>query len=764
VSSFVQKWIEYFRPAKPPNPVEQLIPEIRRRQGELGVRNDNELQALAQTRARGLPPEDAFALATEAVTRTLGMRPFDVQILGAIAMRDGKIAEMQTGEGKTLTAVLAVFALALQAASIHVLTANDYLARRDARWMGDAYRFLGLSVGYLQQGMTVAERRAMYACDVLYATANEIGFDYLRDGLALTPDDLVQRPFEAALVDEADSILIDEARIPLVIAGGDAAPQDLAKRAAALARALRQYSDYMIGENGRNVRLTDAGIAAAEYALGVSNLFDDASLPVLTAVQDAIHAHALLRRDVDYVVKNGAIELVDEYKGRIAENRRWPAGLQTAIEAKEGVALKRQGRILASVTLQSLIRMYPFVCGMTGTAATQRNEFREFYGLEVVEIPTNRPVIRVDHPDVVFRGKAVKEEAIVQEICATHVTGRPILVGTASVAESERLSARLNLASVPHQVLNARNEEAEAAIVARAGSLGAVTISTNMAGRGTDIPLVGTALPGGTGLQPVHSDPVRELGGLYVIGTNRHESRRIDNQLRGRSGRQGDPGSSRFFVSLEDDLMRRYGIEDILGGVRDLKSAGNAISQVQRIIEGQHLEIRKTLQKYDKVIEQQRRRLRDRRQSVLLGDLEPENPELHAKLGQLLGEEPARDLERKVELAKIDELWSDYMAEVDELRHGIYWQSWAAKDPLNTFLKTVFEWFEQLEQRIDDEIRETLESVMLEDGRIEMPKLFDRGATWTYVITDMPFGTLQERWMRAIGGVIKKMLMEGTSK
>lgn len=421
---------------------------------------------------------------------------------------------MQTGEGKTLAAVPAVVWFAKQRLGVHVMTANDYLARRDAQWMGPIYQFLGLSLGCIQQGLNSDERRQAYACDVTYGTANEVGFDYLRDQLALHQNQQVQRAFSVALVDEADSILIDEARLPLVIAGDGDQAASLAYHVDTLTRRFQRNVHYSVDENERNVVLTDEGVRSVETAFECGNLFDDENLALHAAVQDSLHAHALLHRDVDYLVKNGAIESVDEFKGRIIQERRWPAGLHTAIEAKEGVRPKKQGRVLGSVTLQNLMALYPTVCGMTGTAATQTEEFRGVYGLEVEVIPTNRPMIRVDYLDVVFQTRLDKENAVILQIRKAHKSGQPILLGTASVEESERLSRRLQ--DLPHEVLNARHDEREAAIVARAGERGAITISTNMAGRGTDIKL---------------GEGVADLGGLYVIGTNRHESRRIDNQL-----------------------------------------------------------------------------------------------------------------------------------------------------------------------------------------------------------------------------------------
>ncbi|MEO8127052.1 MAG: DEAD/DEAH box helicase [Bryobacteraceae bacterium] len=689
------------------------LEKINRRRAELCACTDEELKVFDRTSL-----VETFAVCCEAADRVLGQRPFDVQILGGLALCRGSIAEMQTGEGKTLAAVPAAAFLAMQGKGVHVLTVNDYLARRDAEWMSGIYRFLGLTVGYIAQGMTIAQRQQAYGCDITYATANEVGFDFLRDGLCTRPEDLVQRAFHCAVIDEADSILIDEARIPLVIAGGATAAEPAALRADRLVRRFQRHIDFDVDEYGRNVQLTDTGIYKTEAALGMSNLFEMENLALHTAVQDALHAHVFLRRDVDYLVRHNGIELVDEFKGRIAQERRWPAGLQTALEAKEGVALQRQGSILGSITLQNLIGLYPFRCGMTGTAATQAEEFLEVYAMHVEVIPTNKPMIREDYPDVLFASKAAKERALVKEIHEVHATGRPILVGTASVEESERLSSRL---SVPHEVLNARNDEREAAIIARAGQRGAVTISTNMAGRGTDIEL-------GADVSDV---------GLYVIGTNLHESRRIDNQLRGRAGRQGDPGSSRFFVSREDDVMVKFG--------------GN-----QRIVEGQNLEIRRTLWKYETVLEKQRKVIQQRRRDVLLGEaaslLEELDIQLYDSILAVVGAEKMLEAERLIELAIIDEMWADYLAEVAELRSGIHWVSWGGRDPLHSFLTTVVELFADLEERIDEEVLDVFRGLDLSSGeiRLEGLGLLERGATWTYLTTDQPFGTWTERFVKGI--------------
>ena len=514
--------------------------DSRRRQLD-GVSNED-LKAVARD-AHTLP--ETFAVTAVLAERLLGYKMFPVQLHCALALADGKVAEMQTGEGKTLSAVPAVVWLARAGNGVHVMTVNDYLARRDAKWMKPIYAFFGLSVGCLQQNMECSQRKEAYACDITYATANEIGFDFLRDQIALYPKDQVHRPFAAAVIDEADSILIDEARIPLVIAGGQRAEGTLATRVDQLTRHFKHPLHFAYDEYARNIALTEAGIQVVEAAFTCPNLFAEENLRLLIAVQDSIHARALLRRDIDYVVQNQSIESIDEFKGRVVKERRWPAGLHAALEAKEGVAPKAEGKVLASITLQNLISLYPEICGMTGTAATQADEFHSIYALEVEVIPPNRPNIRVDLPDRIFATKQEKEQAVAAEVRRLHETGQPVLVGTSSVQESERLSVRL--ADIPHHVLNARNEEEEAGIIASAGEVGAVTISTNMAGRGTDIRL---------------GDGADCLGGLFILGTNRHESRRIDNQLRGRAGRQGEPGSSQFFASLEDDLLVKYGIND----------------------------------------------------------------------------------------------------------------------------------------------------------------------------------------------------------
>ena len=677
---------------------------------EFALQDDRQLRTAA---AQANDLMQFMAITATAASRILGQEMFDVQLRGALALARGSIAEMQTGEGKTLAAVPAIAWLARERQGVHVMTVNDYLARRDAGWMGDIYRFLGFTVGYIQQGMTASQRRAAYGCDITYATANEIGFDFLRDRLALHPDHQVHRPFFAAVIDEVDSILIDEARVPLVVAGGDSGDCALAYVADRVARRF-EAPHFTIDVGEHNAALTDAGIRLVEESLACGNLFEPRNLRLHTAVQDALHAHALLRRDVDYLVKDGAIEMVDEFKGRVALNRRWPAGLHTAVEAKEAVAPKTQGMILGSTTVQDLIALYPRLCGMTGTAMTQSREFLYVYDLRVEAIPTNRPVIRVDHPDVLFSSKAGKEEAVLQEIRRVHPTGQPILVGTASVEESERLSRKL--ADIPHRVLNARNDEAEAAIVAEAGRRCAVTISTNMAGRGTDIRL---------------GEGVAALGGLYVIGTNRHESRRIDNQLRGRRGRQGDPGCSRFFISVEDPLMVKYG---------DLKPRyRNDPAAVQALVEGQHLDQRLFLQSYDSPIEGQRHKIHSWRKEVLEGRIPCSS-----------------ELERLITLRTIDDLWADYLGRLEDFRAGVPWQAYAAspilflsldrRTPLSEFLRQIHEWFPELEAAIPEEAAHRLAEAQASD----VDGLGDRGAMWTYLTTDRPFGSWTKRFLSGI--------------
>ena len=661
--------------------------------------DDESLKRTARNATR-LP--EIVALTAVVASRVLGLQMFDAQLEGALALAHGRIVEMQTGEGKTLAAVPAVAWYARPGDGVHVLTANDYLAGRDAEWMRETYRWLGLSVAAVAQEMRPEERRLAYRRDITYASANELGFDYLRDGLAFHPDEQVLRPFAAAVIDEADSILLDEARIPLVIAAGTLEPSAVAVDADRVVRHLAPHAHFTSDQMARNVALTLEGVGEVERLLPCSNLYDAGHLGAMTAVQDALHAHTLLHRDVDYLVQDSTVLSIDELKGRVIRDRRWPGGLQTALELKEQVTRHRQGRVLGSITMENLVALYPEVCGMTGTTGAQATEFRELYSLEVAVIAPNRPVIRRDEPDRGFATRAEKEDAVLDEIRRRHRSRQPVLAGTSSVEESERLSARLH--DVPHEVLNARNEDAEAAIIARAGEAGVVTISTNMAGRGVDIRL-GAA--------------VAELGGLHVIGTNRHESSRIDRQLRGRAGRQGDPGSSQFFVSLEDPLLVKYA-----GGPGvELSSCDH----LQRVAEGQSLGCRLFLRKYETVVEGQRQQIADRRQRALTA------------------QPSASELERLVTLDTIDDLWSDYLAAVSEVRASTIWVSLGGGNPFREYLRTVHAMFQELTRTIDEEIVARFERAATHG--IE-PR--QRGATWTYLTTDEPFGTMTERLMRRL--------------
>ena len=727
---------------------ERLVGETNGRLREMAV----SLRERAQTGASlDVLLVEVFALTREVATRVLGMRPFDVQVIAGIALHQGKLVEMQTGEGKTLAAVLPACLNALAARGAHVLTFNDYLARRDASWMGPVYRFLGLSVGAVQEGMGIAERRAAYAADVTYATAKEAGFDFLRMHLCRELGEMAHRPFNFAIVDEADSILIDEARVPLVIAGelpsSEASPYLIAE----VVGGLEEGKDWEVDENRRNVALTEQGVDRVEGAMGCGNLHGADNYLLLTEVNQALHARALLRRDVDYIVRDGRIELVDEFTGRVVDDRRWPDGLQAALEAKENLPIQPGGRILGSITLQHFLRQYPKLGGMTATARAAAEELENFYGLKVMPIPPNRPCVREDLPDLVFTHRAAKHRALVEEITRGHARGRPILVGTSSVEESESLAAKLHSAGIECRVLNAKNDEAEAEIIDRAGAPGAVTISTNMAGRGTDIKLGGR--------REEEREAVVALGGLYVIGTNRHESRRVDDQLRGRAGRQGDPGTSRFFVSLEDDLMMRFGIDRLIPAKLrpapqdapvDHPAIRHEVERLQRIVEGQNYEIRKSLWRYSSLVEQQRRALQEWRMSVLTGDVEPEicaarASERYAGLRDRLGEGIVRRAERAITLHHIDQCWVDHLALVAQIREGIHLVGFGGLDPLHEFHKRIAEAFPKLHRTIEDRIVETFETVEITADGIDLDRAGMRGpsATWTYLINDRLLTDLQ---------------------
>lgn len=727
---------------------------INARENELEACSDDSLAARAQRlrdAARdGDPPDalvcDIYALVREVARRALDMRPFDVQIVAALVLRDGKLAEMQTGEGKTLVAVLPAVFHAYTGTRTHVLTCNDYLARRDATWMGPLYERLGVRVRHVEAAMRPGERRAAYDADVTYVTAKEAGFDYLRDGLCYDPSERVHRPFESAIVDEADSILIDEARIPLIIAGSRAPQPHNATRMAALAALLDPIVHYETDRPGRNIVLTDLGLRRVEREIGCGSLHDPVNTPWLTGITVALHAKELLRRDVDYIVRGGAIELVDEFTGRVVTDRQWPDGLQAALEAKEGLRFRREGTALGTITLQHFFALYDRLAGMTATARPEEDELVEFYGLGVVVLPTNRPCIRRDRPDRVFTHREAKHRALLAEIARLHDAGRPALVGTASVRESEELAAKLRGAGLPCEVLNAKTDELEARIIADAGALGAVTISTNMAGRGTDIRLGGAD-------ERAH-DAVVALGGLSVLGTTRHESRRIDRQLRGRAGRQGDPGTSRFFISLDDEMIVRYGVDDVIPARRRARQSDPVddpavrfrIDWCQRLIEGQNFDLRRTLRGYSMLVEEQRRVVRALRDGLLTG-AEPADrwargdAAKHARFVDLVGADRAAWIEQQVSLQCLDRLWADHLAAIADLREGIHLMRLGSRDPLTEFAREAHRLFSALRARLDDDIAGVFGEIDLGQGPPDPARFGIRGpsSTWTYLIDDNPF-------------------------
>jgi len=631
---------------------------------------------------------EAFAVAREASWRVLGMRPFRVQLIGGIVLHQGRIAEMKTGEGKTLVAVLPAYLNALTGEGVHIVTVNDYLARRDSEWMGKVHRFLGLTVGLIVHGLTNDERRDAYNCDITYGTNNEMGFDYLRDNMALYKSDMVQRGHAFAIVDEVDSILIDEARTPLIISGQGDESTDLYRQADDFVSRLKKIvyasvdekeeesedldADYVVDEKARSATLTARGIAKAERAFGLENLADMENATLAHHINQALKAHGIMKRDIDYIVKDGEIIIVDEFTGRLMLGRRYSEGLHQAIEAKEHVDVQQENKTLATITFQNYFRLYGKLSGMTGTAATEAEEFGAIYKLDIIEIPTNKPVIRQDHPDVVFKNDSGKNRAIVEQIVACHEKGQPVLVGTVSIEKSEYISSLLKRKGIPHTVLNAKYHEKEAEIVAQAGKLGAVTIATNMAGRGTDITLGGNAeflskadlrkagfeedvIAEATGFAETEdenilaarqmfrermeahkkdtdaeAEKVRAVGGLFILGTERHESRRIDNQLRGRAGRQGDPGESRFYLAMTDDVMRLFGSERVMNMMEtlkvdedtplDAKMLSGAIEQAQKTVESRNFQTRKSVLEYDDVMNKQREIIYGERRKVLDGE------------------------------------------------------------------------------------------------------------------------------------------------
>jgi preprotein translocase subunit SecA len=712
-------------------------------------------------------PAEFFALVREVAYRTVAMRPYEVQLVAGLALNQGRMVEMQTGEGKTLAAVAPVCWHAIAGRGAHVLTFNDYLAKRDAQWMGPIYEFLGFRVGYVTQGMPAEQRQAAYDCDITYVTAKEVGFDYLRDQLCTDVADQVQRGFYFAIVDEADSMLIDEARIPLVIAGEDHEENEDLPRYAELIRQMNSRSHFSIQPGMRNVSFREAGINWLQKTLRCGVLHEESNVDLLTRLNLALQAEKLLKRDVDYIVREGRVELIDEFTGRVAENRRWPYGLQAAIEAKEKLAIQPQGRILKTITLQHFLEQYQVLSGMTGTAQSAATEVNDFYGLKTVVIPPNRPCIRIDQDDVVFANKRDKYARLVAEIARQHATGRPILVGTSSVEESQLLADLLRPANIRSNVLNAKNDQAEAEIVADAGALSAVTISTNMAGRGTDIQLGGH--------EGNDRDRVVELGGLYVIGTNRHESRRIDDQLRGRAGRQGDPGESRFFVSGEDDLLSRCEVGQLDIDMTQFESGkpladprvGKRIARIQRFIESESSEIRRTLRNYSTCTEQHRKLMQRQRQQILDGSaptslLAQANQSLYDTLVQRYGQQLVHDAERTVAVHHIDDCWADHLQVCSEVRNGIYLASMGGLNALDEFNKQVNASFRGYNDQVSEKVANSFRQVRISGDEIDMDQegLVGPSSTWTYMINDNPMGEVIDRLTRGIKRAVRRTMTD----
>jgi preprotein translocase subunit SecA len=708
---------------------------------------------------------EAFATVREASRRTLGMRHFDVQLIGGMCLHDGRIAEMKTGEGKTLVATLPVYLNSLTGKGVHMVTVNDYLAKRDSEWMGKLYRFLGLSVGLITHDMDFPERKFAYSCDVTFGTNNEFGFDYLRDNMVIDESQMVQRELNYAIVDEVDSILIDEARTPLIISGPGQKSTDIYVKMAAAVSTLKEGQDYKVDEKMKTIAPADSAVPKVEKILGIQNLYAPENIEYSHCFMAALRAKALMKKDRDYIVKDGEVIIVDEFTGRIMPGRRFSDGLHQAIEAKEHVKVQRESQTLATITFQNYFRMYHKLAGMTGTAKTEEDEFIKIYNLPVIVVPTNKPVRRVDYPDVIYKTKRAKYRAVGNAVKEIHAKGQPILIGTTSITQSEELSAILKRLGIPHNVLNAKNHEKEAAIIAEAGQKGAVTIATNMAGRGTDIKL---------------GEGVPELGGLFILGTERHESRRIDNQLRGRAGRQGDPGASRFFLSLEDDLMRIFAsdrvakIMDKLGMDEDEpiehKLITNSIEHAQKKVEARNFDMRKHVLEYDDVMNEQREVMYGERRKILTGQnlkeniismvnhiikdemdqyanekLYPEEWQLDAliedaekvyapagklkkeeleKLSRdelketlesvalegynqretLFGEENMRELEKVVMLRVVDNKWMEHLDHMDMLRQGINLRAYGQVNPLSQYKIEALNMFDDMKGAIMDQI------------------------------------------------------------
>jgi preprotein translocase subunit SecA len=684
-----------------------------------------------------------LAIAREAAERSTGLRPFDVQLLGALRMLAGDVVEMATGEGKTLAGAIAAAGYALAGRHVHVITINDYLARRDAEWMGPLLAALGLTVGWVAAESTADQRREAYRSDVTYASVNEIGFDVLRDQLVTDIADLVSPNPDVALIDEADSVLVDEALVPLVLAGTTHREQPRLEVIRLVGR-LRPGTDYDTDADSRNVHLTEAGAQRIEAKLGGIDLYSEQHVATtLTEVNIALHAHVLLQRDVHYIVRDDAVHLINASRGRIAQLQRWPDGLQAAVEAKEGIETTETGEVLDTITVQALVNRYPTVCGMTGTALAAGEQLRQFYELGVSPIPSNAPNIRADQADRVYITAAAKTEAILEHIAQVHNTGQPVLIGTHDVAESEELHDRLVKAGVPAVVLNAKNDAEEARIIAEAGKLGAVTVSTQMAGRGTDIRLGGS--------DEADHDPVAELGGLHVVGTGRHRTRRLDNQLRGRAGRQGDPGSSVFFASWEDDVVTEHLEPEKLpedvdddGKILSTK-AGSLLDHAQRVAEGRLLDVHANTWRYNQLTAQQRAIIFERRNTLLSTDtaraeLAELAPGRYAELSNTLSEKKLEKICRLIMLYHLDRGWADHLAYLADVRESIHLRALGRQNPLDEFHRMAVDAFASLAADAIEAAQQTFEtSAAIEDEPgIDLSKLARPTSTWTYMVHDNP--------------------------
>ncbi|MDO4928593.1 MAG: accessory Sec system translocase SecA2 [Corynebacterium sp.] len=741
---------------------EKLVAQAHDTQESFTKYSDADLQSQARTMVgdNGISDASGFlALLAEATKRTLGYYPFDVQLQAALRLLEGDVVQMDTGEGKTLVGALGAVGFALQGKRVHLITVNDYLARRDAAWMQPLVEFFGLSVDYISEQRPAAERRKAYNSDIIYGPVNEIGFDVLRDQTITRPENIVQAPADVAIVDEADSVLVDEALVPLVLAGSEPG-QAPGGRITHIVRSLRENRDYTIDDDRRNVFLTEDGTHRVEQALGINSLYDDEHIgTTLVRVNVALHAQALLVRDVHYIVRDGKVGLIDTAKGRVAALQRWPDGLQAAVEAKEGLAVTEGGKILDTITLQALMGRYPIVCGMTGTAVEATDQLRQFYDLRVSVIPRNRPLERFDEADRVYATAAEKFSAIIQEIRRLHASGQPVLVGTQDVSESEQLAAALASYDIAVNVLNAKNDAKEAAIIAEAGDLNRVTVSTQMAGRGTDIKLGGA--------QETDRDAVVATGGLAVIGTARHRTARLDRQLRGRAGRQGDPGLSIFFVSLEDDVVAIGGggkkvsaQPDAQGRIASPK-VNHFIEHCQRVTEGQLLEIHAQTWKYNKLLSEQRKIIVDRRRKVLhtaqaweeLASKVPSKAQRLQELAPEVREQAARD----IMLYHLDMGWADHLALLNDVRESIHLRAIAKETPLDEFHRIAVREFKQLAQRCFDEAVETFAEVRIDEKGAHIADMGLRRptATWTYMVSDNPLAGTGNSVMKGIGAIFR---------